>query len=96
MTKIQKHPTFYVELSSECIKVVTRLTVSIYPIWLGKNRAIMRDAVAYFNRHAPETLGECMEIVSRFSLSGQGSNESPNSENFGESTKTIDKHKIFW
>ena len=97
MKIIQTHPTFYVELSTDEILICPKTGVcSSYPIWLGKNRAIMRDAIAYFEKHPPETFIECLEIISRFELNGRGTRRKGIPELFTEPEKVVDKPQTFW
>ena len=57
MKIIQAHPTFYVELSPEEIFICPKQGIcSSYPIWLGKNRAIMRDVISYFENYYTVTM----------------------------------------
>lgn len=96
MNKIIKRQSFYVELSLDEIKIATRQTVSLYPIWLGKNRAIIRDVVACFDKTQPETLYECLHIIGHYGLNGQSTNEKPINDFFLSEENAIDKHKKFW
>ena len=96
MKIIQTNPDFYIEISLEEIRLCTPLACSIYPVWLGKNRAIMRDVVAYFEKHPPETLVDCLHIISIFQLNGQRCSEPPLKELFKKDKKGLDKPSIFW
>ncbi len=94
--KIITNPHFYLELSQEEIKICTPLACSVYPIWLGKNRAVMRDAIEYYEKHPPNDIVECLHIVGHFGLSGLGSREAPVKELFKEDKKSLDNDRIFW
>lgn len=96
MNTVLTNPDFYVVLSLDQIKIYTKNACSIYPIWLGKNRAIMREAVAYFQKNPPESLSEAMHIIGHFGLAGQGANDAPQLDLFKKSEKSLDKDKIFW
>ena len=96
MKKIQTNQKFYIELSPEEIKICTPLACSCYPIWLGKNRAIIRDVVAYFEKNPPKTLIECLHIIGHFELNGHGSHEKPVKELFEKDAKDLDNEKTFW
>lgn len=96
MSTIQSHESFYVSLSNEEIIIFTKISCSSYPVWLGKNRAIMRDVVKYFHKHPPETLIDCLSIIGKFGLNGIGSNAKPDPKNFKKSKNTIDNSAIFW
>lgn len=96
MNVILTNPSFYIELSLESIKLFTKNSCSIYPVWLGKNRAIMRDVVAYFQKYPPETLVDALHIVGHFGLSGQGALESPDIQYFKKPDKMLDKDRVFW
>lgn len=96
MNIVLTNPDFYVELSLDEIKIFTKKSCSVYPVWLGKNRAIMREAIAYFQKNPPQSLFEALHIVGHFGLAGQGTSDRPQLENFRESDKTLDKDQIFW
>ena len=97
MKIIQAHPTFYVELSPDEILLCPKTGIcSSYPIWLGKNRAIMREVIAYFEKNPPQTFIECFEIISKFEMDGLGSSKKPVKEIFTEDDKTLDSPKTFW
>lgn len=97
MKIIQAHPTFYVELSPEEIFICPKQGIcSSYPIWLGKNRAIMRDVISYFEKNPPRTFVECLEIIGRFELNGMGSHRQIIPELFPEDDEALDTPKTFW
>lgn len=97
MKTIQTHASFYVELSPDEIRVVPKTgIISVYPIWLGKNRAIMRDAINAFKKNPPQTPIECLELTSHLGLEGMGGHGERIDELFVESEKSIDKPQIFW
>lgn len=97
MKIIQAHPTFYVELSPEEIIVCPKRGICCsYPIWLGKNRAIMRDAIRYFEKHPPTTFTECLGIISKFQLNGMGSGSKVQESYFTKEEKSLDSEKVFW
>lgn len=56
----------------------------------------MRDVVKYFTQNPPETLYDCMDIIGKFGLNGQGSLEKPIKEIFTKSEKKLDTDKTFW
>lgn len=96
MKTIQTHASFYVELSPDEIRVCPKHgVISVYPIWLGKNRAIMRDALNAFKKNPPKTHLECIELTSRLGLAGMGGHGDKIEELFVEE-KNVDKNQIFW
>lgn len=97
MKTFQSHASFYVELSPEEIKVCPKHGVpTSYPIWLGKNRAIMREAIADFKKNPPETFVDCIGRAAHLGLCGMGSHTPTIPELFTESQKSLDNDKIFW
>lgn len=97
MKTIQTHALFYVELSPEEIRICPKHGISsVYPIWLGKNRAIMRDAIKTFEKEPPQTFIECIEMVSRLGLEGMGSHVETIPELFIDTEESLDDMKIFW
>jgi len=97
MKIIQAHPTFYVELSPEEIFICPKKGIcSSYPIWLGKNRAIMRDVIAYFEKNPPQTFLDCLAIIGRFELNGMSSYRKSIPDLFSEDDEELDTPKTFW
>lgn len=96
MITIQNHEDFYIYISKDNIQVCTRLSCSSYPVWLGKNRAVMRDVIKHLEKNPPDTLVDFLDIVGKFNLHGIGSNEKPNKDFFKKDDNTIDNNKIFW
>lgn len=97
MKIIQAHPTFYVELSQEEIVICPKNGICCsYPIWLGKNRAIMRDVIKHFEKHPPQTFVECLGIVGKFELNGISGGNKCIEAYFTKEEKSIDSNKIFW
>lgn len=97
MKTIQTHALFYVELSPDEIGIYPKNGInSVYPIWLGKNRAIMRDAIKAFEKDPPQTFIECIELVSRLGLEGMGSHNKAIPELFMDKEESLDDTKIFW
>ena len=97
MKIIQAHPTFYVELSQEEIFLCPKQGIcSSYPIWLGKNRAIMRDVIAYFEKNPPDTLVDCLAMIGKFELNGLSSHREPIPDLFSEGDGGLDTEKTFW
>lgn len=93
---VLSNPDFYITLSYEEICLFTKTSCSSYPIWLGRNRAIMREVMNYFQKNPPETLYDCLHIIGKFGLSGQGSSRKPDKTRFKKAEKGLDKEQIFW
>lgn len=93
---ILKRPTFYIELSNKEIRVATKIEVSVYPVWLGKNRAVMKNAIKKFLSEDPMTLYDTMDLVGKFGLDGVNLPEKPNKDNFGKPNKINKKNSIFY
>lgn len=96
MKTVLTNLNFYVVLSLDEIRIYTKNACSVYPVWLGKNRAIMREVVSFFQKNPPHTLYDCLHIVGHFGLAGQGTKDKPNIDFFRNPEKTIDKDQIFW
>ena len=97
MKTIQSHESFYVELSPEEIRICPKhWEVTVFPVWLGKNRAIMRDAISYFEKNPPQTFVECIEATSRLGLVGMGSHAKKIPELFTEIDNSLDDVRVFW
>lgn len=97
MKTIQTHAKFYVELSPDEIRVCPKYGYcSTYPIWLGKNRAVMREALAYFAKNPPQTWLECIELLSRLGLNGMSSRQKSIPELFVDPKEDLDNDKVFW
>lgn len=57
----------------------------------------MRDVINFFTKYPPDTLYDCMAIVGKFGLCGQGGGkESPVQDFFVKNEKTIDQTPKFW
>ena len=97
MKIIQTHTMFYVELSLEEIRICPKKGVaSVYPIWLGKNRAIMRNAIKAFEKDPPQTLIDCLSLIGRLGLEGMSSSKKIIPELFTEKEQSLDKTQTFW
>lgn len=97
MKIIQTHSTFYVELSTDGIILCPKSGIcSSYPVWLGKNRAVMREAIAFFEKNPPETIIEFMEVVSKFELNGIMAHTKRIPELFTDPDKPLDETRTFW
>lgn len=97
MKIIQSHPSFYLELSPEEIRLCTKEgACSTYPVWLGKNRAVMREAIRYFEKNPPQTLFDCLHLFGHFGLEGQSCGRNPIRELFTKEEKPLDSERVFW
>ena len=67
-----------------------------YPIWLGNNRAIMRNAIALFEKDPPKTFVESIGLAGRLGLIGMSSSHNVIPELFVEEEEDLDSNRIFW
>ena len=97
MRTIQTHTNFYIEMSPEEILICPKFGLcTTYPIWLGKNRAIMRNAIALFEKDPPKTFVESIGLAGRLGLIGMSSSHNVIPELFVEEEEDLDSNRIFW
>lgn len=97
MKTIQTHTNFYIEMSPEEILICPKFGLcTTYPIWLGKNRAIMRNAIALFEKDPPRTFVESIGLAGRLGLIGMSSSHDVIPELFVEEEEDLDNNRIFW
>lgn len=97
MKIIQSHPTFYVELSPEEIFLCPKHGVgSSYPVWLGKNRSVMRTVIRRFEKDPPKSFLDCLDIIAHYELNGVSSRKKALPELFTKTEKSLDNERVFW
>lgn len=71
MQQIFRGKNFYIILRKDEIIFAEKYNgVSTYPKWLGKNRAVMRNAQKAIRKDPPKTLIDFLHYVGHFELSG--------------------------
>lgn len=76
MDEIYSREKFYVILRKDEILLANKANgVSSYPVWMGKNRSVMRVALKAFRKDPPETLVDFLSFVGHFGLCGGSSSE---------------------
>lgn len=70
MERITPGTGIYIEFDKTQIILFTEHGSSVYPVWLGKNRATMKKAIATLRTSPPETLITFLEFISNYRLTG--------------------------
>lgn len=71
MQQIFRGKNFYVILLKDEIKFGEKYNgVTTYPKWLGKNRAVMRNAQKAIRKDPPKTVIDFLHYVGHFELAG--------------------------
>jgi len=96
MERITPGTGFYLEFNKTEIRLFTQHGCSTYPIWLGKNRAVMKKIVAILREDPPLTLVDFLDMVSKYNLTGLGSNVVIHRELLTKHDKGLDKPQLFF
>lgn len=96
MERITPGTGFYIEYEKEEIRLFTKHSCSVYPIWLGKNRAVMKKALAELKEYPPETLVAFLELISKYKLTGLVGSAVTQTDLLKYRDKSLDKNPLFF